>query len=125
MIPQGYVEYKRREFCKDVACPIQMQLDTQKEGCPAYEETRKKCSNGCLYTTWQFHHWLIEKGYIIIASSQLKNNQATILVNIDKDLLNWIHEQVKAGKHQSRDQLIEKALRSKKEKAQTSSTTIP
>jgi hypothetical protein len=68
MIPKGYVEYKRREFCKDINCPVQMDLDVQKENSPIYEATRKKCCNGCLHTTWQFHHWLIEKGFIIIKS---------------------------------------------------------
>jgi hypothetical protein len=66
MIPEGYTEYKRREFCKDVKCPVQVQLSMQTEGTPAYEQTRKKCSTACLYTTWQFHHWLIEKGYLIV-----------------------------------------------------------
>ena len=66
MIPQGYVEYKRREFCKDVECPMQMELNKHAEGSPAYEQVRKKCGTACLYTTWQFHHWLIEKGYLIL-----------------------------------------------------------
>jgi hypothetical protein len=66
MTLEGYVEYQRREFCKDVKCPIQTELTKQKEGSAAYEQTRQKCSNACLYTTWQFHHWLIEKGYLII-----------------------------------------------------------
>jgi hypothetical protein len=63
---EGYVEYKRREFCKDVKCPVQHELDMQKEGCPAYEQARQKCGIDCQYTTWQFHHWLIEKGYLIV-----------------------------------------------------------
>jgi hypothetical protein len=66
MIPEGYVEYKRREFCKDVKCPVQIELNKQTEGSPAYEKTRRKCGTACLYTTWQFHHWLIEKGYLIL-----------------------------------------------------------
>ena len=61
MVPEGYVEYKHTEFCKDIKCPIQHELDIQKEGCPAYEFTRQKCGTACLFTTWQFHHWLIEK----------------------------------------------------------------
>jgi len=59
MIPQGNVEYKRREFCKDIHCPIQIELNQQTEGSQAYEQNRQKCSTSCLYTTWQFHHWLI------------------------------------------------------------------
>jgi hypothetical protein len=66
MVIEGYVEYKRREFCKDVKCPVQHELNMQKEGCPAYEQTRQKCSTSCIYTTWQFHRWLIEKGYLIV-----------------------------------------------------------
>jgi hypothetical protein len=66
MAPEGYSEYNRREFCKEIKCPVQHELNMQKEGCSAYEQTRQKCSTACLYTTWQFHHWLIEKGYLIV-----------------------------------------------------------
>ena len=66
MTPEGYVEYKRREFCKDVVCPVQVQLNSLTEGSSGYEQIRQKCSTACLYTTWQFHHWLIEKGYLIM-----------------------------------------------------------
>lgn len=62
----GYVDYKRREFCKDVKCPVQLNLDTQKEGSDEYEKIRNTCKTGCKYTTYQFHHWLINKGYFII-----------------------------------------------------------
>jgi hypothetical protein len=72
MVIEGYVEYKRREFCKDVKCPVQHELNMQKEGCPAYELTRQKCSTACVYTTWQFHQWLIKKGYLIIRTSKDK-----------------------------------------------------
>jgi hypothetical protein len=111
MLPEGYVEYKRREFCKDVNCPVQIELNKQKEGCSAYEETRKKCrGNGCLCTTWQFHHFLIEKGYLIIVNSKLKNNQITLLANLDKNLVDWIDKQVKIGKYRDKDQLVENAI---------------
>ena len=66
MIPEGFVEYKRREFCKEVKCPVQLQLNILAEGSKEYEQTREKCSKACLFTTWQFHHWLIEKDYMII-----------------------------------------------------------
>jgi len=66
MIPEGYVEYKRREYCRDIKCPVQLELNIQKEGSSEYEQTRQKCNIACLFTTWQFHHWLMEKGYLII-----------------------------------------------------------
>jgi hypothetical protein len=66
MIPEGFAEYKRREFCKDVKCPVQLQLNVLMEDSEEYEQTRQKCSRACVCTTWQFHHWLIEKGYRIL-----------------------------------------------------------
>ena len=63
---EGYADYKRREFCKDVKCSIQLELDGQKEGSDNYEKIRKICQNDCRYTTYQFHHWLINKGYLIV-----------------------------------------------------------
>jgi hypothetical protein len=62
----GYVDYKRREFCKDIPCPVQVDLDAQSEGSEEYERVRGICKSDCRYTTYQFHHWLIEKGYLII-----------------------------------------------------------
>jgi len=66
MTLEGFVEYKRREYCNDIKCPVQVELNKQKEGSPEYEKTRKTCASGCLYTTYQFHHWLIDKGYLIV-----------------------------------------------------------
>ena len=110
MTLEGFVEYKRREFCKDVKCPVQMELNKLTEALPSYERTRQKCSSACLYTTWQFHHWLIEKGYIISVSSKLKNNETTVLANIDKQLVEWIDRQVQNGNFRDRNQLIKNAL---------------
>ncbi|OIN96579.1 hypothetical protein AUJ66_05835 [Candidatus Desantisbacteria bacterium CG1_02_38_46] len=63
---EGYAEYKRREYCKDVKCPIQLKLESRKEGSEEYEKTRKRCKHACIHTTYEFHHWLIEKGYLIV-----------------------------------------------------------
>jgi len=68
MALEGFVEYKRREFCNDVKCPVQIELNKQKEKSEEYERIRKTCSTACCYTTWQFHHWLMEKGYLILRS---------------------------------------------------------
>jgi hypothetical protein len=66
MVLDGFVEYKRREYCNDVRCPVQVELNKHKDGSEEYEEIRKTCSVGCLFTTYQFHHWLIDKGYLIV-----------------------------------------------------------
>jgi len=63
---KGYVDYQRREFCKDVNCPVQLDLDAQEQGSDEYERIRQICRTNCRYTTYQFHHWLIDKGYLIV-----------------------------------------------------------
>ena len=63
---EGYVDYKRREFCRDVKCPVQLELDAQEEGSQEYEKVRQTCKTNCGQTAYQFHHWLIEKGYLVI-----------------------------------------------------------
>ena len=115
MILEGFIEYKRREFCKDVNCSVQMSLNRVPERSEEYDRIRKTCRNACKYTTWQFHHWLIEKGYLIIASLDLENKRS-IFASIDIDLLNWIDEQVMSGKFQNRSSLIESLLLKYKKK---------
>ena len=66
MVPEGYVQYQRREFCNDVRCPVQMELMTKTQGSEEYERIRATCREACRYTTWQFHHWLMDKGYLIV-----------------------------------------------------------
>jgi len=63
---EGYIDYKRREFCKDVKCPVQMDLEHHEQGSGEYEKTREICRTDCRYTTYDFHHWLIEKNYLIV-----------------------------------------------------------
>jgi len=60
------VEYKRREFCNDVKCPVQMELNKLEAGSQKYEKVRQTCGINCRYKAWQFHHWLMEKGYLIL-----------------------------------------------------------
>jgi len=62
----GYVEYPRREYCKDVKCPRQTELESKAAGSREYERIRELCKTACLHTTYEFHHWLIEKGYLIV-----------------------------------------------------------
>lgn len=62
---EGYVDYKRREFCNDVKCPIQLLLNDQPERSEKYEQIRRICKGNCVYSTYDFHHWLMEKGFLI------------------------------------------------------------
>jgi len=64
----GFIDYKRREYCKDVKCPIQQLLNQENEGTPKFEEIRGICKSNCLHTTYEFHHWLDDHGYKIVRS---------------------------------------------------------
>lgn len=63
---EGYVDYQRREFCNDVKCSVQVEMNSHQQGSEEYERSRRTCTTDCVYTTWQFHQWLIEKGYLIV-----------------------------------------------------------
>jgi hypothetical protein len=63
---QGYVDYQRREFCKDIRCPVQALLEKQPSNSASSEEVRHICIGRCIHTTYEFHHWLIEKGYLVV-----------------------------------------------------------
>ncbi|MDW7727762.1 MAG: hypothetical protein SCH70_11760 [Candidatus Methanoperedens sp.] len=63
---EGFVEYRRREYCNDIECPVQVMMN-RKENDPAeYSDLREICRGNCIHTTYEFHHWLIEKGYLLI-----------------------------------------------------------
>ncbi len=62
----GFTDYRRREYCHDISCPIQSLLSREPEGSEAYEKIRGICKTDCIHTTYEFHHWLIRKGYLIV-----------------------------------------------------------
>lgn len=62
----GYVDYKKREYCNDIKCLVQMELNKHEASSIEYEKIRNTCKTACKHTTYEFHHWLIEKGYEII-----------------------------------------------------------
>jgi hypothetical protein len=45
---------------------VQVELNKLEFGSKEYEKVRMTCKTACRYTTYQFHHWLIEKGYLIV-----------------------------------------------------------
>ncbi len=65
-LPEGYRDYRRREFCKDVMCPVQSRLDKEEPGSESYEKVREECKRACRYTTHQFHKWLINNGFLVV-----------------------------------------------------------
>ena len=66
MAIDGYVDYQRRKFCKDIACPVQLLLEKQPPDSPEHAEVRGICQANCIHTTYEFHHWLIENGVLVV-----------------------------------------------------------
>ena len=62
----GFVEYQRREYCNDIKCKIQMLLNQEENGTKKYEEIRDVCKSACIHSTYEFHHWLIDKKYELV-----------------------------------------------------------
>ena len=63
---KGFIDYPKREYCKAISCPVQLELDKQVPGSDAYETVRKKCKDYCVHTTHEFHAWLIANGYLVV-----------------------------------------------------------
>lgn len=62
----GYIDYQRREYCNDIKCPIQMLMNKEQSGSEKYESLRAICKSDCVHSTYEFHHWLIDKGYLLV-----------------------------------------------------------
>jgi hypothetical protein len=60
------MHYQSREFCKDVRCAVQVELDRlsdlNKAG-TVYESIRSLCKSNCRYTKEDFRRWLESQGY--------------------------------------------------------------
>ncbi len=72
---EGFVEYKRREYCNDVECPIQMIMNQKEQDSAEYNELRDICKIHCLHTTYEFHHWLVDKGYLLLRPDKNKQEE--------------------------------------------------
>jgi len=62
----GYTDYQRREYCKDISCEVQLDLEKQDENSEGYQKVRNICQTACRHTTYEFHQWLINKGYLVV-----------------------------------------------------------
>ncbi|MDX9972564.1 MAG: hypothetical protein RBU21_06205 [FCB group bacterium] len=69
---EGFVDYQRREYCKDIHCPIQVMLEEEDLDSKEHTRLRGVCQIHCLHTTYEFHHWLIKKGYLLVRPLEQK-----------------------------------------------------
>jgi len=66
MTINGFIDYKRREYCNDIKCPVQMLMNSKENDAEEYNMLRSICKSNCLHSTYEFHHWLIEKGFEVV-----------------------------------------------------------
>ncbi|MBT5023270.1 hypothetical protein HOK51_08915 [Candidatus Woesearchaeota archaeon] len=55
-------EYQNGEFCKAVNCEVRIKWE---ESGADVSELKKICKSGCIKSAYEFHDYLIEKGYSI------------------------------------------------------------
>jgi hypothetical protein len=67
---EGYIDYQRREYCKDISCPVQVLMDSESESSPKLQTIRSICTSSCIHSTYEFHHWLIQKGYLVVRPAE-------------------------------------------------------
>lgn len=58
-------EYQSREFCKDIRCTVQLDLNRLNPDSPEYEGTKDTCRKGCVYTRKHFYIWMIDHQYTL------------------------------------------------------------
>ncbi|MCE8425874.1 MAG: hypothetical protein J5U17_08870 [Candidatus Methanoperedens sp.] len=47
-----------------------MMMNKTSQNSADYDDLREICQIKCLHTTYEFHHWLIEKSYLIVRPEQ-------------------------------------------------------
>lgn len=71
---EGFVDYKKREYCNDVKCAVQMIMNKKAQDSEDYSELREICQKNCLHTTHEFHRWLVDKGYLLVRPERKGGN---------------------------------------------------
>lgn len=71
----GFVDYKRREYCNDVGCRVQLMMNKKDEGSAEYDELRGLCQKNCIHTTHEFHKWLTDKGFLLVRPENVAGNE--------------------------------------------------
>ncbi len=66
MTIENFIEYKSGDFCRDMKCPVILNLDSLEKASKEYNELKKYCHDECIYNAWQYHNWLQKKGYKIL-----------------------------------------------------------
>ncbi len=75
---KGYRDYKRREYCNNIKCEIQLLLNEQEPKSVQYEKIRELCKKSCAHTTYEFHHWLIEQGFLLVKPEMLDDSSGGV-----------------------------------------------
>jgi hypothetical protein len=61
-------EYRSHEFCRDVPCRVQLDLESHQKGSKMYEQAKTECKDRCRYSRISFISWLLEHGYSVLGA---------------------------------------------------------
>ena len=59
MTIENFIEL--RDFCRDMKCPVVLNLDSLEKASKEYNELIRKNCHECFYNAWQYHNWLQKK----------------------------------------------------------------
>jgi len=51
-----------------------MMMNKKDQDTEDYNDLREICKENCLHTTYEFHHWLIGKGYFLVRPEKIGGN---------------------------------------------------
>ena len=63
--------YKKREFCNDVKCFVQVELNKHPAGSENYENVRKICGSACQFKGQDFENWLKNNGFSLFKDGKI------------------------------------------------------
>lgn len=88
--------YQKREYCKAIKCPHQVNLEIEKErGIDSLiEKAKKKCKQNCIKKAHEFHEWLQQNGYTILKDNSkrmemIRKEKMQIFSKFPRDLIKF------------------------------------
>ncbi len=69
-------DYKKREFCNNIKCPVQVELNKHIENSAEYNAIRGLCSSNCLQSADNFLIWLKNNQYNIVNAKDSEHLEA-------------------------------------------------
>jgi len=76
-------DYKKREFCNDIKCPVQMEMNKHAEGSSEHNAIKGICSSNCLQSSNNFIIWLNNHDYSIVKDGSADEDKIASIARIE------------------------------------------